>query len=184
MTRLVLFLAAPFLLALLFSTERESAVTNERGGTYVFDGDTLAWGGARWRLRALAAPERHEKGGLEATRALQAIVETQGIAKCVPTRGATSRAIRSYDRLVGDCETTTGEDVAMLMILAGVARHCPAFGRADLWFLPVNDSLPLPPYCRRSHREGADGVVGVARGDAKARRLIDSIVKKKNNIKE
>ncbi|MCL5779042.1 hypothetical protein M1105_18920, partial [Limibaculum sp. FT325] len=37
-----------------------------------------------------------------------------------------------HGRIVAECQSAEGRDLARAMIKAGVARHCPRFGRLDL----------------------------------------------------
>lgn len=117
------------------------------------DGDDIAFGQVRVRLRGIAAPEDRaglrEPGGAAATANLAELVDGQ-MVECFldgTTAGSTYRP-------VGRCYVG-GMDVAEQQVLAGVARDCPAFsggayrqaelearGRFDLSAI-----YDLPSYC-------------------------------------
>lgn len=109
----------------------------------VVDGDTgkcaTAAGPERIRIHALHAPEADQRRGPAATAELIRLTAGRRVTCTV---AATDR----YGRAVADCATAEG-DLAAAMIAAGVARWCPAFGRADLAGTPTN-RLRLPGYCR------------------------------------
>jgi len=89
------------------------------------DGDDLAFGDVRVRLRGIAAPEyrqnRHEPGGREATESLSAAVAGRTIVCHLD--GTTAGSTR---RPVGVC-FADGVDLGELQVLSGVARDCPSF---------------------------------------------------------
>ncbi len=111
------------------------------------DGDTLRTRWTRWRIWGIAAPERGEPGGLEATEALRALVSGQ-------TLFCTVRGRPSHARPVVRCRigSPDGPDVGRLLVEHGVVRDCPrhsggAYGRFEP---PAARRLPLPGYCRSS----------------------------------
>lgn len=114
----------------------------------VVDGDTveLSTGLRRVkvRVRALHAPELPNADGIRARRTMEKLA-ARGPFVCVAT-GA-----RSYDRIVADCKSATGEDVATALIRAGVATHCERYGRPDLAALTQPSAIwnARPGYCRR-----------------------------------
>lgn len=111
------------------------------GEASAIDGDTLRIGGAKVRLLGVAAPERHESGGAEATRFTQRRLGGREL-RCELT------GEKSYDRLVGRCYLN-GDDVAEMLIAEGLARDCPRYsgGRYARFEQPGAMSLPLPGYC-------------------------------------
>ncbi len=137
------------LAALLLLTAPAYAQTLESQVTRIRDGDTIEveTGGeiVPIRLNGLAAPEREEPGGPEATAAMRIIVdEAGGRLRCELT-GETS-----YDRQIGVCFTPDGQDIAALMVALGVARDCPRYsgGRYAEFETEASRALPLPGYCR------------------------------------
>lgn len=140
MTRFALTLAA-----LLLLSAPAVAQTLEGPVTHIRDGDTIEVDGVPIRLNGLAAPERDEPGGPEATAMMQRIVHQAGPLRCELT-GETS-----YDRQIGSCFTPSGQDIAALMVAQGVARDCPRYsgGRYQQYETDASRALPLPGYCRR-----------------------------------
>lgn len=108
------------------------------------DGDTLTCilpddHTQRVRIHALHAPEADQTRGPAATAELKHLLAGRSL-RCVVVD------VDRYGRAVADCATSQG-DLAEAMILAGVARHCAAYGRPELAALPTN-RLRLPKYCR------------------------------------
>ena len=129
------------LTAALISLSTGSAFAQEiRGVARVIDGDTIQVSSLRIRIHALHAPEMDEPGGVAAKAAMKEIVGRQPVT-CRPVD------LDRYGRTVADCRNAAGQDLAEAMISAGVARHCPRFGRSDLRGTPTN-GLSLPAYCR------------------------------------
>ena len=111
------------------------------GEAAALDGDTLLVDGHRVRIRALHAPEVDEPGGTAAKEMAALAVFGEHV---VCTVFDTDR----FGRLVADCTMSSdGADFAEVMIRAGHAAHCPAYGRPDLASLPDN-GFKLPAYCR------------------------------------
>lgn len=112
------------------------------GPARIIDGDTVEVAGVRVRLNGVAAPERSEPGGNEATDALRAIVAGQTV-RCALS-GQTS-----HKRQVGVCWVRT-LDIGAAIIAAGRARDCPRYsdGRYSAVESPQAHALPLPAYCR------------------------------------
>jgi len=86
--------------------------------TRVVDGDTLYLNNVETRIRlwGLDAPERGEKGGNAATRALREIAHGERLT-CKEVD------IDRYGRIVGQCFLADGGDVTALMIESGKARE-------------------------------------------------------------
>jgi micrococcal nuclease len=117
--------------------------------THVRDGDTIELGGMAIRLNGLAAPERDEPGGAEATEAMRAMVEGR------PLRCELDGE-RTHDRCVGIC-FLGDEDISEAMVLRGFARDCPRFSggryraaeaQAAAAGATIGVSYRLPGYCR------------------------------------
>jgi endonuclease YncB( thermonuclease family)/outer membrane protein OmpA-like peptidoglycan-associated protein len=109
--------------------------------TYVRDGDTLEIGDRAIRLQGLHAPELKEAGGAKAATALRDMVLNRDVT-CRLT------GERSYDREIGIC-ARNGEDVAINLVRAGLARDCPAFshGRYAGYEPALVKTMTLPDYC-------------------------------------
>jgi micrococcal nuclease len=112
------------------------------GPAHVIDGDTIDVAGFRVRLHGVAAPERSEPGGAEATAALRQIIADQ-VVQCSVT------GEKTHQREVGTC-WIGAQDIAAALIAAGRARDCPRFsaGRYAAIERPEAKALPLPRYCR------------------------------------
>ena len=124
-----------------------SAQALERGAVIegparVVDGDTIDVAGVRVRLHGVAAPERSEPGGAEATAVLRQVIAGQ-VVRCSVTGEET------HGREVGTC-WIGAQDIGGAVIAAGRARDCPRFstGRYAAVERPEAGSLPLPRYCR------------------------------------
>lgn len=90
----------------------------------VVDGDTLRLEGLSTRIRiwGLDAPEVKDAGGSFATQTLESMVLGGPLVCRVMD-------IDRYDRIVGQCFTQDGRDVAATMIAAGVAQEYCRFSR-------------------------------------------------------
>ena len=119
----------------------EAAAFVVEGRVYVRDGDTIVVDGTPVRLQALHAPELNETGGREARAFVQGLVADRDV-RCELTGETT------YDRQVGRCYVD-GQDVAALLVRAGLGRACPRFGP---FYVHLEDqrhrTMPLPGYCR------------------------------------
>jgi len=117
------------------------------GQARVIDGDTihLAVPGTdkpvKVRLQGVAAPERSDAGGFEATQYVKQLAEGREV-RC-ELDGS-----RSKDRVVGVCYVS-GKDLGAEVIAAGLARDCPRFsgGRYQALEKPAASGLPYPSYC-------------------------------------
>lgn len=124
------------------------------GVAHVIDGDTIHLTTAdagklvKVRLQGVAAPERSDAGGAEATRFVEQLAEGRQV-RC-ELDGS-----RSKDRVVGVCfvggESIAGggKDIGAAVIEAGLARDCPRFsgGRYKALERPAAAGLPYPSYC-------------------------------------
>ena len=111
------------------------------GAVRVIDGDTLEIGGVRIRLNGVAAPERNERGGTEATATMKQL--TSGITVRCSLTGK-----KTYKREVGTCWAGT-LDLGAALIAAGKARDCPQYSAGRYSALEPESAgvLPLPVYC-------------------------------------
>ena len=110
--------------------------------THVRDGDTIVVGNQPIRLNGIAAPERNEPGGEEASAFMRHLVLGKFLT-------CTNNGQRTYDRLVAVCHLD-GEDIGRLIVAAGLARDCPRFsgGRYIHAEATASRKLPLPQYCK------------------------------------
>jgi micrococcal nuclease len=126
--------------ALPHSGEARQPSTVE-GEAAALDGRTLLVDGHRIGIRALHAPALNEPGGAAAKDMAALAVFGEHV---VCTVLDTDR----FGRLTADCTMSSdGADLAEVMIRAGHAAHCPAYGRPDLASLPAN-GFELPACCR------------------------------------
>jgi len=119
------------------------ALAGERiaGAALVRDGDTVVVDGTPVRLNGVAAPEKHEPGGHEATEAMVRMIAGR-LVTC------DLNGQRTHDRMVGVCYVD-GVDLGAMIIGAGRARDCPRFsgGRYAAVDTDASRALPLPDYC-------------------------------------
>ena len=112
------------------------------GEAYAIDGDTIKLDGqVKVRLSGVAAPERTERGGTEATTFMKHLVNGKKV-RCELD------GTRSHDRVVGIC-FLNDQDIGEAVIAAGLARDCPRFsgGKYAKVERSKASSLPLPRYC-------------------------------------
>lgn len=125
--------------------------TEVAGLAHIIDGDTLhlatseAGKVVKVRLQGVAAPERSDAGGAEATRFVEQLAEGRQV-RC----GLDGS--RSKDRVVGVCFVEvagSSRDIGAAVIEAGLARDCPRFsgGRYRALERPEAAGLPYPSYC-------------------------------------
>ena len=121
-----------------------AAAAGERlsGRARVVDGDTLEVSGVAVRLKGLAAPERKQSGGAEATAFMRRLTDGRTVV-CDLTNE------RTWGRRVGTCRVG-GKDVAAELVAAGLARDCERYGGGRYAALETRAGrrLPLPDYCR------------------------------------
>lgn len=112
------------------------------GQASAIDGDTLRVGAAHVRLQGVAAPERGQQGGPQATDYMKRLVNGKAV-RCVLD------GTRSHDRVVGVCYLNE-QDVGAAVISAGLARDCPRFskGRYASAETATSRLLFFPKYCR------------------------------------
>jgi endonuclease YncB( thermonuclease family) len=114
----------------------------EAGDITVRDGDTIVVDGTPVRLQGVAAPELGEPGGHHAKVAMQQLVR-DGVT-CELT------GERTWDREVGVCYDSPGQDIGAAIIAAGLARDCARYSGGRYASVETAESrrLPLPGYCR------------------------------------
>lgn len=121
------------------------------GRAHVIDGDTLHLSVSgqdrpvKVRLQGVAAPERSQAGGAEATRFVEQLAQDQDV-RCELD------GTRSKDRVVGTCfvgGASGNQDIGAAVIAAGLARDCPRFSKGRYRALERAESsgLPFPTYC-------------------------------------
>ena len=110
--------------------------------THVRDGDTIEIGETAIRLSGLHAPEMGEAGGPAAKAFMVDLVAGKVVLCQLEGR-------RSYDREIGTC-ALDGDDIAGLLVAAGLGRDCPRFSGGKYRQLETNASreIQLPAYCR------------------------------------
>jgi len=119
-----------------------SATGTISGIAYAIDGDTIRIDGrTKIRLSGVAAPEKNERGGYEATDFMKRLINGKSV-RCELD------GTRTYDRAVGIC-FLGGRDIGEAVIAAGLARDCPRYshGRYRAVEPPGAASLAFPPYC-------------------------------------
>lgn len=139
--------------AAIFSAASTSALAQATvsGRAHVIDGDTLHLSvpgqdrPVKVRLQGVAAPERSQAGGAEATRFVEQLAQGQDV-RCELD------GTRSKDRAVGTCFVGGGsgnQDIGAAVIAAGLARDCPRFSRGRYRALERAEasSLAYPTYC-------------------------------------
>ena len=111
------------------------------GSARVIDGDTLEINGVIIRLNGVAAPERNELGGAEATTAMKKMTSGKTV-RCSLT------GKKTYKREVGTCWVGT-QDLGAALIASGKARDCPRYSAGRYSALASNSAglLPFPRYC-------------------------------------
>ncbi len=139
--------------AVIFSTASMPAFAQATvsGRAHVIDGDTLHLSVSgqdrpvKVRLQGVAAPERSQAGGAEATRFVEQLAQNQDV-RCELD------GTRSKDRVVGTCfvgGASGNQDIGAAVIAAGLARDCPRFskGRYRALERPEASGLAYPTYC-------------------------------------
>ncbi len=114
------------------------------GTAYAIDGDTIRLDGkTKIRLSGVAAPEKNERGGYEATDFMKRLINGKTV-RCELD------GTRTYDRVVGIC-FLGGRDIGKTVIAAGLARDCPRYsgGRYKNIEQPEAGSLTFPAYCQQ-----------------------------------
>jgi endonuclease YncB( thermonuclease family) len=122
------------------------------GHARTIDGDTLEIGAVSVRLKGIAAPERDEPGGSEATEAMRRLIGDREV-RCELT------GERTHGRAVGFCRAGA-TDLNGSMVQGGWALSCPRFSPRYVGAEPDSGIVQrmgyqLPPYCvTRVRRKG------------------------------
>ncbi|KUJ77850.1 hypothetical protein AVO44_15845 [Ruegeria profundi] len=111
--------------------------------THVRDADTIEVRGVPIRFDGVDAPELDEPGGAEGKKWMVSNYSGK-MVRCVLT-GA-----KTYDRWVGTCFGSKGENLSAGVIAAVLARDCPRYskGRYKKYETSLSRSRPMKPYCR------------------------------------
>jgi micrococcal nuclease len=114
------------------------------GRAQVIDGDTIAIGHVVVRLKGIAAPERDEPGGREATEAIRRLIGGREV-RCELT------GERTHRREVGYC-FAAGTDLNREMVRGGWALSCPRYSTNYVGLEPADGLVQrvgyqLPTYC-------------------------------------
>lgn len=121
--------------------------------TRVRDGDTLELGRVVVRLQGVAAPERRDPLGEEATLLLRELVGSREVS-CEPD------GTRSRGRVVAVCRVG-GRDIGAILVRRGLARDCARYSRgryaadetaARAAGAGIADVYALPAYCNERPR--------------------------------
>lgn len=130
--------------ALLILLATPAAAADLSGRARATDGDTIRIGATSIRIWGLAAPERSEPGGRQATAAMAELL-ARGPVNCLDT-GA-----RSHGRVVAVC-TVAGIDLAAEMVASGWARDCPRYSGGVYGAIeassPRRVAYEMPAYCK------------------------------------
>lgn len=102
--------------------------------THVRDVDTIEVNNLPIRLNGVDGPEMDERGGRAAKRWMQNLVLRKPV-KCW------LNGDKTYDRWVGTCYVTSGEDIGALAIAAGHARDCPRYSDGKYAEFETDESL-------------------------------------------
>ena len=84
--------------------------------SHVRDGDTIEVGHTAVRIANLDCPERGQPGAARATARMKQL-SRNGRVSCALT------GKRSYDRRVGTCRTSQGQDIGAILIREGLCRR-------------------------------------------------------------
>jgi micrococcal nuclease len=114
------------------------------GHARVRDGDTIEIGAVPVRLKGIAAPERDEPGGAEATEAMRRLIGDREV-RCELT------GERTHRRAVGYC-TAGATDLNGAMVRGGWALSCPRYSMRYVGLEPRAGTVQrsrykLPEYC-------------------------------------
>ena len=109
-----------------------------KGPARTIDGDTIEISGVSVRLKGIAAPERDEPGGAEATEAMRRLIGTQDV-RCELT------GERTHNRAVGYC-SAGGTDLNAAMVRGGLALSCPRYSRRYVGLEPSRGAVQRVGY--------------------------------------
>ncbi len=125
----------------------------------VSDGDTLvikgSFGESKIRLHGVAAPEIMK--AKDAKEKAQGEAAKRFLIKEVDGKEITCEIMsseRTHNRLVATC-FVDGDDVAIPLVRAGLARACPAEGgtRYLRYEIKKTEDLPFPTYCQKKSKK-------------------------------
>lgn len=134
----------PPVAALLLSIPLASQAEEIQGKvTHVRDADTIEVRGIPVRFDGVDAPDRGQPGYKEGQVWMRANYANR-MVRCVLT-GA-----KTYDRWVGTCYGSNGENISVRVIGAGMARDCPRYsgGKYRKYETASSRSVPMKPYCK------------------------------------
>lgn len=134
----------PAIAALVLCLPDISYATEIQGRvTHVRDADTIEVRGIPIRFDGVDAPDRGQPG-YEAGQTWMKENYANRMVRCVLT-GA-----KTYDRWVGTCFGSKGENISARVIGAGLARDCPRYsgGKYRKFETAQSRSVPLKKYCR------------------------------------
>lgn len=142
----LLLFAFPIILQAPTAWAVEAVLT---GHARTIDGDTIEIGAVPVRLKGIAAPERGEPGGAEATDAMRRLIGNKEV-RCELT------GERTHRRAVGYC-SADGIDLNGAMVRGGWALSCPRYSTRYVGLEPRAGIVQLvhyalPEYCRRGPR--------------------------------
>ena len=112
------------------------------GPARVIDGDTIWVGITKIRLQGVSAPELDEPLGLKAKDFMRKFLNGKQVT-CKLDGTVT------YDRKVAIC-FIDGEDIAIPLVSAGLARDCPKFSKgrySTIERADAHERIKLPDYC-------------------------------------
>lgn len=111
--------------------------------THVRDADTIEVRGVPIRFDGVDAPEMDEAGGVEGKAWMENAYSGQ-LVRCTLT------GVKTYDRWVGTCYGSKGENISAAVIGAGHARDCPRYsgGKYRKYETSQSRSRPMKSYCR------------------------------------
>ncbi len=90
--------------------------------THVRDGDTIEVADVPIRLNGVTCDERGTPMGKQATAAMHTLVAGQRVLCTLTGR-------KSYDRAIGRCQLTSGEDLGEALISQGVCGRCERYDK-------------------------------------------------------
>ena len=111
--------------------------------THVRDADTIEVRGVPIRFDGVDAPDKDQRGFVEGKEWMKLNYGNR-MVRCVLT-GA-----KTYDRYVGTCYGSKGENISAAVIGAGWARDCPRYsgGKYRKYETARSRSVPMKGYCR------------------------------------
>ncbi|UWQ14190.1 thermonuclease family protein [Aliiroseovarius sp. M344] len=133
----LIFLAGLFVASIANANEIQGKVTHVR------DADTIEVRGIPIRLDGVDAPDKGQSGYWEGKDWMKQNYSGR-LVRCILT------GKKTYDRWVGTCFGSKGENISVAVISAGWARDCPRFsgGRYRKYETRRSRSVPMKKYCR------------------------------------